>query len=587
MEKSRQKYLQKWLWSQQKPIRRLLNLNIMLASVSSVILVINTYFLANLLHHLIMLNTARHELLPSFIVLVIGFALRAIILWVREQIGFKCGRILRNILRQKILDKIHQVGPATINNKPAGSWATIMLEQVENLHNYYARYLPQQALSAIVPVVILIAIFPLNWAAGLVLMITAPLIPIFMILVGIAAADSSQKNMATLAKLSGQFLDRLRGLETLRLFNRTEEQTQHIEKNTEDFRETTMDVLKMAFLSSAVLEFFTSISIALMAVYFGFSYLGELNFGTYDTPLTLFVGFFCLILAPEFYQPLRDLGTYYHDRAAGIGAADVIVDFLEANHTTAQSTAQQNHHIESAVEICAENLVILSPQGKPLTQSLNFSLPAGSHTAIVGQSGAGKTSLFNAILGFLAYQGSLKINGIELKEMNITQWRKHIAWVGQNPLLLQGSIKENLLLGDIEATDAQIDQALCLAQAKEFTDKLGLNSEIKDGGLGVSVGQAQRLAIARALLRQGHLLLLDEPTASLDAQSENLVLQALQHMSQQQTTLMITHRIEDLKQCDMILVMQQGAIVQQGHFEQLKNTGFFAELLTQRKQDVN
>ncbi|NNH94611.1 thiol reductant ABC exporter subunit CydD [Pasteurella multocida] len=587
MEKSRQKYLQKWLWPQQKPIRRLLNLNIMLASVSSVILVINTYFLANLLHHLIMLNTARHELLPSFIGLVIGFALRAIILWVREQIGFKCGRILRNILRQKILDKIHQVGPATINNKPAGSWATIMLEQVENLHNYYARYLPQQALSAIVPVVILIAIFPLNWAAGLVLMITAPLIPIFMILVGIAAADSSQKNMATLAKLSGQFLDRLRGLETLRLFNRTEEQTQHIEKNTEDFRETTMDVLKMAFLSSAVLEFFTSISIALMAVYFGFSYLGELNFGTYDAPLTLFVGFFCLILAPEFYQPLRDLGTYYHDRAAGIGAADVIVDFLEANHTTAQSTAQQNPHIKSTVEICAENLVILSPQGKPLTQALNFSLPAGSHTAIVGQSGAGKTSLFNAILGFLTYQGSLKINGIELKEMNITQWRKHIAWVGQNPLLLQGSIKENLLLGDIEATDAQIDQALCLAQAKEFTDKLGLNSEIKDGGLGVSVGQAQRLAIARALLRQGHLLLLDEPTASLDAQSENLVLQALQHMSQQQTTLMITHRIEDLKQCDTILVMQQGAIVQQGHFEQLKNTGFFAELLTQRKQDVN
>ncbi|HDR0673981.1 TPA: cysteine/glutathione ABC transporter permease/ATP-binding protein CydD [Pasteurella multocida] len=587
MEKSRQKYLQKWLWSQQKPIRRLLNLNIMLASVSSVILVINTYFLANLLHHLIMLNTARHELLPSFIGLVIGFALRAIILWVREQIGFKCGRILRNILRQKILDKIHQVGPATINNKPAGSWATIMLEQVENLHNYYARYLPQQALSAIVPVVILIAIFPLNWAAGLVLMITAPLIPIFMILVGIAAADSSQKNMATLAKLSGQFLDRLRGLETLRLFNRTEEQTQHIEKNTEDFRETTMDVLKMAFLSSAVLEFFTSISIALMAVYFGFSYLGELNFGIYDAPLTLFVGFFCLILAPEFYQPLRDLGTYYHDRAAGIGAADVIVDFLEANHTTAQSTAQQNPHIESAVEICAENLVILSPQGKPLTQALNFSLPAGSHTAIVGQSGAGKTSLFNAILGFLTYQGSLKINGIELKEMNITQWRKHIAWVGQNPLLLQGSIKENLLLGDIEATDVQIDQALCLAQAKEFTDKLGLNSEIKDGGLGVSVGQAQRLAITRALLRQGHLLLLDEPTASLDAQSENLVLQALQHMSQQQTTLMITHRIEDLKQCDTILVMQQGAIVQQGHFEQLKNTGFFAELLTQRKQDVN
>ena len=156
-----------------------------------------------------------------------------------------------------------------------------------------------------------------------------------------------------------------------------------------------------------------------------------------------------------------------------------------------------------------------------------------------------------------------------------------------NPLLLQGSIKENLLLGDIQATDEQIEQALISAQAKEFTDKLGLDSEIKDGGIGVSVGQAQRLAIARALLRKGNLLLLDEPTASLDAQSENLVLTALVEMSHNQTTLMITHRIEDLKQCDNILVMQEGEIVQQGHFNQLKDQGFFAELLAQRKRIFN
>lgn len=587
MEKTRQKYLQKWLWNEQKPIKRLLHLNIILASISSVILVANTYFIAHLLHHLIMENTPRVELLPYFIALVVGFALRALILWARESIGFKCGRILRNIIRQKILNKIHHVGPAVTSNTPAGSWASIMLEQVENLQNYYARYLPQQALSAIVPVVILIAIFPLNWIAGMILMITAPLIPIFMILVGVAAADSSQKHMDTLAKLSAQFLDRLRGLETLRLFNRTEEQTKHIEQSTEEFRETTMDVLKMAFLSSAVLEFFTSISIALMAVYFGFSYLGEINFGDYSTELTLFVGFFCLILAPEFYQPLRDLGTYYHDRAAGIGAADAIVEFLEKEHQSFSSNASQSINEQSAVEIQAKNLVIFSPQGKALTKPLNFQLNAQSHTALVGQSGAGKTSLMNALLGFLPYEGSLTINNIELKELNINQWRKQIAWVGQNPLLLKGTIKENLLLGDIEANDNQIEQALIQAQAKEFTDKLGLDSNIKDGGLGVSVGQAQRLAIARALLRRGKLLLLDEPTASLDAQSEQLVLNALQMMSQHQTTLMITHRIEDLKQCDQILVMQQGEIIQKGHFEQLKNQGFFAELLNQRKQDLN
>ncbi|OOF45558.1 thiol reductant ABC exporter subunit CydD [Rodentibacter trehalosifermentans] len=585
MDKLRQKYLQKWLRIQQEPIKKLMRANIALATVSSLILVIQTYFLALLLDKLIMQNVPSAELIPYFIGLISCFALRAIILWWREKIGFESGRQLRRHIRQQILDKIHLVGPATIQQKPAGSWASIMLEQVENLHNFYARFLPQQSLSVIVPIVILIAVFPLNWAAGLILMLTAPLVPIFMILVGIAAADSSQKNMATLARLSAQFLDRLRGLETLRLFNRTLEQTEHIKNTTEDFRETTMDVLKIAFLSSAVLEFFTSISIALMAVYFGFSYLGQIEFGTYNTSLTLFTGFFCLILAPEFYQPLRDLGTYYHDRAAGIGAADAIVDFLETDYLT---THQQDKPIptESAVEIRAENVVVLSTQGTPLTKPLTFHIPPNHNVALVGQSGAGKTSLMNVILGFLPYEGSLKINGQELRESNLTEWRKHIAWVGQNPLLLQGTIKENLLLGDIQANDEEIDRALTLAQAKTFTDKLGLDYDIKDGGLGISVGQAQRLAITRALLRKGKLLLLDEPTASLDAQSENLVLQALNDISCYQTTLMITHRIEDLKQCDQIFVMQQGDILQQGDFSQLKTQGFFAELLAQRQEDI-
>ena len=585
MNKLRQKYLQKWLRAQQEPIKKLMRANIVLATLSALILVAQTYFLATLLDKLIMQNVPRDELIPYFLGLIIGFGMRAIILWAREKIGFRSGQLLRNHIRQKILDKIHLVGPATINQKPAGSWASIMLEQVENLHNFYARFLPQQSLSAIVPVVILIAVFPLNWAAGLILMITAPLVPLFMIIVGIAAADNSQKNMDTLSRLSAQFLDRLRGLETLRLFNRTSEQTEHIENATEDFRETTMDVLKLAFLSSAVLEFFTSISIALMAVYFGFSYLGQIEFGTYNAPLTLFTGFFCLILAPEFYQPLRDLGAYYHDRAAGIGAADAIVDFLESNYLTVHQN-EKTISLESAVEISAENLVVLSTQGSALTKPLNFQILANHNVALVGQSGAGKTSLMNVILGFLPYEGSLKINGQELRESNLADWRKHIAWVGQNPLLLQGTIKENLLLGDIQANDEEINQALIRSQAKEFTDKLGLHHEIKDGGLGVSVGQAQRLAIARALLRKGDLLLLDEPTASLDAQSENLVLQALNEASQHQTTLMITHRIEDLKQCDQIFVMQRGEIVQQGKFAELQHEGFFAELLAQRQQDI-
>lgn len=195
--------------------------------------------------------------------------------------------------------------------------------------------------------------------------------------------------------------------------------------------------------------------------------------------------------------------------------------------------------------------------------------------------------MINTLLGFLNYEGSLKINGIELNQLNKVKWRNAIAWVGQNPLLLQGTIRENLLLGGINATNEAIQHALQQSQASIFTDKIGLDAEIKEGGIGISVGQAQRLAIARALLRNRHLLLLDEPTASLDAQSENLVLSALHSISRQQTTLMITHRIEDLKQCDCIFVMQAGQIIQQGRFEQLQHQGFFAELLAQRKQDIH
>lgn len=587
MTKTRQKYLLSWLKAQQKHIKKLLSLNILLASLSALILIAQTWLLASILQQLIMQALPANSLISEFIALIVCFGLRALILIAREKIGFRCGQQLRLNIRQQLLDKISQIGPVAIQDRPAGSWATLMLEQVENLHNFYARYLAQQRLSAMVPVFILIAVFPLNWAAGLILLLTAPLIPFFMIIVGMAAADSSQKNMTTLARLGGQFLDRLRGLETLRLFNRSAEQSQQIEKRSQDFRETTMDVLKLAFLSSAVLEFFTSISIALMAVYFGFSYLGQINFGSYSTGLSLFTGFFCLILAPEFYQPLRDLGTYYHDRAAAIGAADAIADFLEQDYLSEQSATANQSLPEGALTIEAHDLIVLSPQGKPLTQALNFSLAANSYNALVGQSGAGKSSLMNAMLGFLAYQGSLTVNGVELRDINPAQWRKSIAWVGQNPLLLAGTIKENLLLGDLDASEEQLNQVLEQAQAAEFCNKLGLDHQIAEAGGGLSVGQAQRLAVARALLRQGRLLLLDEPTASLDAQSEQLVLQALQNLSHQQTGLMISHRIEDLKQADQILVMKEGTIVQQGRFEQLQNQGFFAELLAQRKQDIH
>lgn len=579
MKKERQKILQKWLRSQQKVVKKYLYLNVLLGAVSAVFLIGQMWLLATLLHKMII----EHQS-PSLFLTEIGwlfgcFCARALLIWLRERVGFKVGQVLRMHLREQLIRKLLSVGPISIQQKPAGSWATLMLEQVENLHNFYARYLPQQFLSLLVPLIILCFVFPINWAAGVILFATLPLLPLFMALAGIKAVEANQRNIGVLSRMSGQFLDKLKGLETIRLFGQSDKQLEQIYQSTESFRISTMDVLKMAFLSSAVLEFFTAISIAVMAVYFGFAFLGELDFGYYGTGISLFVGFFCLMLAPEFYQPLRELGVYYHDKAAAIGAADSIEAFLNEETSVVENSQKAMQNQPLVVE--AKECVVLSVQGQPLTQPLNFTLNAHQHIALVGQSGAGKSSLMNMLLGFLPYQGSVLINGIELRELDLAQWRAKLAWVGQNPQLVKGSLKENILLGNPDASESELKEALSLSKADEFVYRLGLEYQIQDGNAGISGGQAQRIAIARALLRDYELLLLDEPTASLDIQSEQQVLNALHHLSRKQTTLMITHRVEDLEQCDEIWVMKQGQIVQKGTFVELGIQGFFAELLNQ------
>ncbi|QNS14457.1 heme ABC transporter permease/ATP-binding protein CydD [Mannheimia bovis] len=578
MEKQRQRELQKWLKSQQKVIKKYMHLNVLLGIFSSLFMIGQMWLLATMLQKMIVEKQSPNAFISEIVLLFGCFAGRALLIFLRERVGFKAGQTLRLHLRQQILAKMEAVGPMSLQQKPAGSWATLMLEQVENLHNFYARYLPQQFLSLIIPLVILCFVFPINWAAGVILFSTMPLLPLFMILAGMKAVEANQRNIGILSRISGQFLDKLKGLETIRLFGQAEKQTEQIYQSTEDFRTSTMDVLKMAFLSSAVLEFFTSISIAVMAVYFGFIFLGELDFGYYGTGVSLFIGFFCLMLAPEFYQPMRELGVFYHDKAAAIGAADSIETFLK-EEVKIQSNNVQKSIKNQPLVIETQECVILSPQGKVLTQPLNFKITPHQHIALVGQSGAGKSSLMNMLLGFLPYEGSVKINGAELRELNLTEWRAKLAWVGQNPQLMRGSLKENILLGNTTATDGEMTRALRLSKADEFVERLGLEHQVQDSNIGISGGQAQRIAIARALLRPYELLLLDEPTASLDMDSEQQVLEALHHLSREQTTLMITHRVEDLTQCDEIWVMKQGQIIQKGSFSELEHTGFFAELL--------
>ncbi|MGI2094329.1 heme ABC transporter permease/ATP-binding protein CydD [Shewanella oncorhynchi] len=614
MDKSLEKSLLVWLKAQKKACGLFLKLSLWLGMISAVAMVAQAYIIATILDGVIIgqvipltdnaqtvsSSVSIDTYTPHFIALIALMLLRALLAYGRERASFEAGKRLRGHIRAAVMDKLTKLGPAFIKGKPAGSWASIVLEQVEDLQDFYARYLPQISLAGFIPVLILAAVFPINWAAGLILLLTAPLIPMFMILVGMGAADANRKNFSALARLSGHFMDRLKGLSTLKLFHRGDAELKVIATASEEFRSRTMSVLRMAFLSSAVLEFFAAVSIAVLAVYFGFSYLGHLDFGYYGAhanissstdpdmggiPFSLFTGLFILILAPEFYQPLRDMGTHYHAKAQAIGAAEALITLLELPEPEFAGHVR----INSIETLSADNLEVFSVDGTRLLGPLSFELKEGERLALVGPSGAGKTSLLNALLGFLPYKGHLLINGHELSALDLAHWRQHLAWLGQEPQLFHGTVRDNVALADPTLPDDTLWHLLAEANISDFVkaQPLGLDAPVGEQSSGLSVGQAQRIALARALGQQASLFVLDEPTASLDSQSEQAVSSALNRAMAGKMCIMVTHRLDQLDQMDTILVLDKGLIVQRGDFTTLSNThGLFQTLLRENVESV-
>ena len=617
MDKSLEKSLLVWLKIQKRACGLFLKLSLWLGMLSAIAMVAQAYLIATILDGVILggkfinseaiadsgtqpLTVNIAAFMPHFIGLIALMFLRALLAYGRERASFEAGKRLRGHIRSAVMDKLIKLGPAFIKGKPAGSWASIVLEQVEDLQDFYARYLPQVSLAGFIPILILAAVFPLNWAAGLILLLTAPLIPLFMILVGMGAADANRKNFNALARLSGHFMDRLKGLSTLKLFHRGDAELNVIATASEEFRSRTMSVLRLAFLSSAVLEFFAAVSIAVLAVYFGFSYLGNLDFGYYGAhanisasadpelggiPFSLFTGLFILILAPEFYQPLRDMGTHYHAKAQAIGAAEALITLLEYPEPEFVGTIR----INNIQTLRADNLEVFSVDGTRLLGPLSFDVQSGEHLALVGPSGAGKTSLLNALLGFLPYKGHLLINGHELSAIDLPHWRQHLAWLGQEPQLFHGTVRDNVALANQAMAEDKIWQLLTAANIAEFikAQPLGLDSPIGEQSSGLSVGQAQRIALARALGQQASLFVLDEPTASLDSQSEQAVSAALNTAMAGKMCIMVTHRLDKLDEMDSILVLDKGSIAQRGNFTTLSNTpGLFQTLLRENVESV-
>jgi ATP-binding cassette subfamily C protein CydD len=556
----------RWLYERSRPARGAICRAVLFSWAGGCAFLVQAFLLSRIIHGVVIEACPREALTGLFVGLAAAILLRAVAGWLRETSGFAAGARVRAAVRMELLGQVAALGPAFTRQERTGALASVLVEQVEGLQGFYALFLPQLALVVLLPLTIVAAVFPVSWAAGLLLLATAPMIPLFTILVGMGAESVSQRHFQSLARMSAHFLDVLQGLATLKLFDRSREEADAIARVSADYRRRTMSVLYVAFLSSAVIEFFASLSIALVAVYLGMSYLGYFNFGLYGQPIALADGLFILLLAPEFYLPLRELGAHYHARARALAAAEEIRGLLQG--PLPPTIGRGRLMSPEGIRLECRDLHFAYDAGRrPALKGVSLSLAPGSCIALVGGSGAGKSTLVSLLLGFITPdQGEILVNGAPLNDIDPGSWRRQVGWVGQNPVLFHGSLRENLLMGRPDAGEDRVTEAALAAGVLDFARRLpqGLDTPVGEQGVGLSRGEAQRVALARVFLKGAPLLLLDEPTAGLDADTERRVLDAIESFRVGRTVLTVTHRRADIRRADRILVMEEGRIIEEG-----------------------
>lgn len=537
-------------------------LAILSAELSAIVLIFQLKLIARLFNTLIFVKPVQFNPRSILISIALLIAMRALFTFVEnlasQRLAIKIKSEIRRTLSQRLLSC------ENLQGRNSGDLQSVFVDDVEAIDLYFSQYLSQVYLSFFIPLTMLVFVFPLDLLSAIIYVVTIPLIPFFMILIGKFAQEKNDRQLGVLHQMSSFFYDSIRGIKTLIVLNQIEAHFKRIRKAAMEYQKATMAVLRISFLSAFTLELLSTIATAIIAVQIGIRLLqGRLGFEN---------AFLILLITPEIYLPLRNLGLRFHAAMNGAAAARNIFSIMDSPAKVQNQDSKISPDFDKAKLIEIKNVYFRYQDDRPLITNLNLKIEIGSRIAIVGASGSGKSTIFQLLLRFIEpTQGDIVVDGININQFSLTDWRDRIAWMPQNTLLLNGSIRQNLLIANPMACDSDLLSALEQVNLLGLIDSLpkGLDTMISEYGHKLSSGERQRIGFARILLRKSALILLDEPTSSLDPESQEMIMDCMPELPETATVITIAHRLKTIIHANRIIYMRNGEIAAMGKHSEL------------------